>query len=190
MGDTETAASFMPFGKVGFALNVKTQRVLFSILAVILVAGMLFAIYFTSQPSNANGGETSDNSQVSGEASDGGEVSDGNKGPLVDFDHESASLGDKLIFGLQTAGIGMAIVFAVLIILWGAIALVSKIVGGESAPKAAPAKQTPVSAAPAQAQTADTTDESELVAVCTAAIAASRGESDCAFNVISITEIK
>lgn len=164
-------------------MNVKTQRVLFSILAVILVAGILLAIYFTSQPSNTpNGGE------VSGEVSGDTEGVDDGKGPLVKFDHESASLGDKLIFGLQTAGIGMAIVFAVLIILWGAIALVSKIVGGESAPKAAPVQK--ATAAPAQPQTAETTDESELVAVCTAAIAASRGETDCAFNVISITEIK
>lgn len=161
-------------------MNVKTQRVLFSILAVILVAGILFAIYFTSQPSNTpDGGEVS--GEVSGDTEDVGD----NKGPLVTFDHESATFGDKLIFGLQTAGIGMAIVFTVLIILWGAIALVSKIVGGESAPKAAPAQK-----APAQPQTAEATDESELVAVCTAAIAASKGETDCAFNVISITEIK
>ncbi len=168
--------SLYPFGKVGFALNVKTQRVLFSILAVVLVAGILLAIYFTSQ---------SDNDMPNGEVSDSSQVPDDSKGPLVSFDHENASLGDKLIFGLETAGIGIGIVFAVLIILWGAIALVSKIVGGESTPKAAaqPAQKTQ------QPQTAQT-DESELVAVCTAAIAAARGESDCAFNVISITEIK
>lgn len=166
-----------PFGKVGFALNVKTQRVLFSILAVILVAGILFAIYFTSQPN----GNTPD-----GEVSNDSEVSDDGKGPLVDFDHESASFGDKLVFGLVTTGLGMGIVFAVLIILWGAIALVSKIVGGESAPKAAPAQ----TAQPVQQPQTAEADESELVAVCTAAIAASRGETDCAFNVISITEIK
>lgn len=165
-----------PFGKVGFALNVKTQRVLFSILAVVLVAGILFAIYFMSQ---------SDNDITNGEVSDSSQAPDDSKSPLVVFDHENASLGDKFIFGLETAGIGMGIVFAVLIILWGAIALVSKIVGGESAPKAAaqPAQKV-------QQPQAVETDESELVAVCTAAIAASRGESDCAFNVISITEIK
>lgn len=169
-----------PFGKVGFALNVKTQRVLFSILAIVLVAGILFAIYFTSQP---------DGNSPDGEVSNGSEVSDDGKGPLVDFDHENASLVDKLVFGLETTGLGMGIVFAVLVILWGAIALVSKIVGGESAPKAAPA-QTAQPAQPVQQPQTAAADESEFVAVCTAAIAASRGETDCAFNVISITEIK
>lgn len=145
-------------------MNAKTQKLLYSLLAFVIVAGILLAVYFFAN----------NNAQT---------VADGT--PLVDYDASKHTPGENLVFGLQTAGVGMGIVFAVLIILWAAIALVSKIVGGESAPK-----QT---AAPAPAQAAApvaTNDETELVAVCTAAIAAARGESDCAFNIISITEIQ
>ncbi len=98
-----------------------------------------------------------------------------------------APLGEKFMYGLQVAGIGMAVVFMVLIIIM-AILYVFKLfatAGSKKpaqAPKAAPAA--PV------APVASTEDEQTIVAVATAAIAAERGESACAFNVISITKLQ
>jgi hypothetical protein len=56
------------------------------------------------------------------------------------------------------------------------------LIGGTKKKKAAPA------AAPAAASAAD--DEQTIVAIATAAIAAERGDSECAFKVISVTKIQ
>ena len=103
---------------------------------------------------------------------------------------------DRAIVGVQVVGIGMGVVFGVLILLIG-ILQVFKLFGNKKpaeekaatpvavapAPVAAPAPvSAPVASAPAS-------EEEQIVAIATAAIAASRGESDCAFNVISIKKI-
>lgn len=100
-----------------------------------------------------------------------------------------APIGDRLMYGLEVALIGMAVVFLVLILIM-AILYVFKLFATAGtkkpaeAPKAAPA---PAPAAPV-APAAD--DEQLIVAIATAAIAAERGESECAFKVISVTKLQ
>ncbi|MDL2287712.1 OadG family protein, partial [Eubacteriales bacterium OttesenSCG-928-G02] len=89
---------------------------------------------------------------------------------------------------LKVTVIGLAVVFLVLILLWIILAVFQLIFKNIANKKQQEAKiTTPVvtSAAP----NADNSEE-ELVAIATAAIAAARGESDCAFSVISITKIQ
>ncbi len=99
---------------------------------------------------------------------------------------ENAGLGERFIYGLKICAIGMLIVFAVLAVLC-LILYLFKVYYNVSTKKAA-AKKTaaPVSA---PAVSSSETDEETLVAVATAAIAASRNDSDAAFKVISITKI-
>ena len=78
-----------------------------------------------------------------------------------------ASFGEKLAYALKYAAIGLFSVFG------------SK--------KKATATTAP---APKAAEAPAGDSEEELVAVATAAIAAYRGESDCAFKVISINKIQ
>jgi hypothetical protein len=59
---------------------------------------------------------------------------------------------------------------------------------GEKKAAPAPAAATAPAAAPAAASAAD--DEQTIVAIATAAIAAERGDSECAFKVISVTKIQ
>ena len=100
-----------------------------------------------------------------------------------------ADLGTRLMYGVQVACIGMVVVFLVLILIM-AILYVFKLVATSGAKKsgkkdvAAPVASAP--AAPAQGAS----DEATIVAVATAAIAASRGSSNCAFKVISVTKIQ
>lgn len=102
---------------------------------------------------------------------------------------ENASLGDRVVYGLKVVGIGMGIVFLVLIILM-AVLYVFKLVAASKAKQTKPVAKDP---AVSQTNTAPATDagdgEENIVAIATAAIAASRGESDCAFRVISITKL-
>ncbi len=162
-----------PTGKVGFALKLNAKKIVYVILAVVVVAGILLAIdYF----SDGMFGQTEDTSS-SVEESNAADKKD----PTVNM-----TMGEKLVYGLTTAGVGMAMVFLVLIILWGIISFIPKLLPEvKASPSAVSAK-----AAAAPASPAASSDEEELVAVCTAAIAAARGASDCAFKVISITEIK
>lgn len=106
---------------------------------------------------------------------------------------------ERLIHGGQVTLIGMIIVFAVLIVLM-IILYIFPIIFGRKTVKATEASVEKTVSAPAQVNksvpvnvhevvSAPSAQETELVAVATAAIAAARGESDCAFNVISITPI-
>lgn len=100
---------------------------------------------------------------------------------------ENATLSECFMYGLQVAGIGMAVVFLVLILLM-AILYIFKLVATSVAKKPTEAPATaPVVSAPVASSSED---ESTVVAVATAAIAASRGASACAFKVISITKIQ
>lgn len=83
-------------------------------------------------------------------------------------------LGEKMLASLYVTLLGMAITFVALIILWGMIALMSRLLGTkpapkQAAPKAAPAPKAEMPAAPAPAAEAD----GQLIAVISAAIAAS-----------------
>lgn len=97
---------------------------------------------------------------------------------------EDASLGERFSYGIKVVGIGMSVVFMVLLILM-AILYIFKLV----AVSKKPAKPEPAVKPAAPAAKAED-DEETVVAIATAAIAASRGESDCGFKVLSITKIQ
>ncbi len=109
--------------------------------------------------------------------------------------NQDSSLVDRAIVGGQVVAIGMGVVFGVLVLLI-CVLQVFKIFANEkpaqkeikapaaSAPASAPA---PVSSATVSA--APASEEATIVAIATAAIAASRGESECAFKVLSIKKI-
>lgn len=105
--------------------------------------------------------------------------------------NESSSLAERAGVGLQVVLIGMGVVFAVLLLLIGILQVfklfaVKKPEKSESPVSAA--TPTPVVAS-APVAAASASEEEKIVAIATAAIAASRGESECAFNVISIKKI-
>lgn len=100
---------------------------------------------------------------------------------------ESLSGGDKLLGALITTLMGMGTTFIILVLIWGIIVVMSKILGVHKpasavAPKAsepvtsAPAAPAPVASAPVAASGGDISGEDpQLVAVITAAIAAAQG---------------
>lgn len=96
--------------------------------------------------------------------------------------------GSSLSLGIETALLGMGIVFSVLIIIWVILAIFGKIA---TAGKKAPAKSVPVTAAPAPAPAAPvaapvaTTDDGELVAAITAAVALCMDAPVGSFRVVS-----
>ena len=101
---------------------------------------------------------------------------------------EDATTGERFLYGIKVAGIGMMMVFLVLIIIM-AVLYCFQAVAAVKAKKPAPtAKAAP--AAPVKAAASGEADEETVVAVATAAIAAARGQSDCAFKVVSITKIQ
>lgn len=107
---------------------------------------------------------------------------------LLNFGDEvsnSAPLADRLMMGLQTALLGMGVIFTVLIILW-AVLSVFKLVfyKGEKAEASTASKSpapAPVQTAPIQAQS----DDAELVAAITAAIAVVMDKPQTSFRVVS-----
>ena len=160
--------------------SVKLKNRLFSILSVCLVIVLAFSIFSTVAVFATD--DVSESNTTSETQSDAANTS---KDTLVDTEEVMGmSLGEKLWFGLQVAAIGMLMVFAVLILLWAIIALMAKIFGSVSKKEEPKTVSAPVVASASEA------DESEIVAVATAAIAASRGESNCAFKVVSIQKIE
>ena len=99
---------------------------------------------------------------------------------------ENTPIGERAVFGLQVMLIGMCVVFGVLLLLM-AILYVFKLFSVKNNKKV----EAPVAASVDTSATtsAASSDEDTVVAVATAAIAAARGESDCAFNIISIKKI-
>ena len=106
---------------------------------------------------------------------------------------EGSSLAERANVGVQVVAIGMGVVFGVLILLIGILqlfklfALKKSVTTEVKAPMAAHAPAPAPAAAPVTA--APASEEEAIVAIATAAIAASRGESDCAFKVLSIKKI-
>ena len=87
---------------------------------------------------------------------------------------------DKITFGGFMLLLGMAVVFSVLIIIWGALSLFKLyFTKSEAKPEAAPA-------APVVVEAPKASDDSEIVAVIAAAIAAAEADSDgTKFKVVS-----
>lgn len=103
---------------------------------------------------------------------------------------EDANFGERLVYGLQVAGIGIAVVFLILIILM-VIIQVFKVFFTKKEEPASITKESvqPVIDTGSGGELSDKISDSELVAIATSAIAASRDESECGFDVISITKI-
>ena len=98
--------------------------------------------------------------------------------------NESLSFWDALGYGGQTVLLGMATIFAVLIIIWIALALMKNLLHGVSSKKADEPTVTaePVTPPPVVRVSAD----DEIVAVIAAAIAMAESESNGArFRVVS-----
>ena len=98
------------------------------------------------------------------------------------------TLGERFASGMQTLGLGMGIVFAVLIIIWGACELLHTAVHGtgkaQTPTASAPASET-VTPTPTVAPAPTQTENSELIAVITAAVAAMLDQPTTAFRVVS-----
>ena len=122
----------------------------------------------------------------------------------VDYTKPLESIGDKLALSGQMLAMGLGVVFAVLLLLWGFLELFHFLVAtlpstdgfkrfvaslkGQKAPEAEekPEPAKPVAPAPtAPAATSDT----ELVAVITAAIAASENAPVGSFRVVSFRRV-
>ena len=97
--------------------------------------------------------------------------------------NETMPLGDAAIYGLQMLLIGMLIVFSVLALLWFALeisgSIFRKLAGAK---KPVIEKKTEAVVAPAPAASSD---ETELIAVLTAAIAAMESAPACRIRVVS-----
>ncbi len=102
--------------------------------------------------------------------------------PLLEVDFNQAlPFGEAALYGLQMLFIGMLIVFSVLAILWLALEISGKIFKRLSDKPAAPVekKPEPVIAEPTA------TDDLELIAVLTAAVAAMESAPAARFRVVS-----
>ncbi len=96
---------------------------------------------------------------------------------------------ERLAHGGKVTLVGMLVVFGVLLVLMAVLYIFQGIFGRKDK-KPASVKESVPAPAPVSAPVVNATNnEEEVVAVATAAIAAARGESECAFNVISITQI-
>lgn len=100
------------------------------------------------------------------------------------------TFGEKLLASTYTAILGMGITFVVLVLIWGAIVLMTKFTtaierkpAGSQVVKDSPKKAAP---APASAPVEVVADDSELVAVIAAAVAASLGTTPERIRVTNI----
>ncbi|MBO7762969.1 MAG: OadG family protein [Clostridia bacterium] len=108
----------------------------------------------------------------------------GNLLPLLEVNfNEKMSFGDGVAYGLQMLLVGMLIVFAVLSLLWLSLELSGKIFRNLSA-TTKPAVEKKAEPAPAAAPVA-ASDDTELIAVLTAAIAAMESAPAARFRVVS-----
>ena len=104
---------------------------------------------------------------------------------------QDAAIGEQVVFSLQVVLIGMGVVFGVLLLLIGILQVfkmftVKTVKEEKNDPVSAPAPT--VASAPAAIASA-CHEEEKLVAIAASAIAASRGQSEVNFNVISIAPI-
>ena len=98
------------------------------------------------------------------------------------MDH-SRPIEERFAQGMQTLGLGMGIIFAVLIIIWAACELLHYALHRDTASDATPAETAPAPAPMVSAP--ETADSQELIAVITAAIAAMLDQPTSAFRVVS-----
>ncbi len=97
------------------------------------------------------------------------------------------SIGERALTALKDSALGMVVVFAALIILWGAVELLHVCVAAATKKKAARVQDAPAedtSAAP-DAATQSAQDDAAIVAAITAAIALVTEEPVGSFRVVS-----
>ena len=118
-------------------------------------------------------------------ASTAAEAVEGGYGGNITAD---STFAERALLGVEVMLTGMAVVFGVLLLLIGILQLF-KLFGNKEA-KVETAKATaPVAPVATAVPATGSNEEESVVAIATAAIAAYRGESDCAFNIISIKKI-
>ena len=106
----------------------------------------------------------------------------------IDVTKPLESAADKFSYGGQMLLIGMSVVFAVLLLLWGALELFHLVVS--TIEKKRTKTPAPKPAAVPVVEVAASDDESELVAVMAAAIAAASEENpEGSFRVVSFRRI-
>jgi len=114
---------------------------------------------------------------------------------LENFKHADTfvqmTLGERIAATMYVIVLGMGITFVALIFIWGLTALMSKIILGIEKKNVAPVKPAPKTTAPAVAAAVieERADEGELIAVITAAIAASMNTSTHNLVVTNITRV-
>ncbi len=120
-------------------------------------------------------------------ASTAAEAVEGGYGSHINAD---STFAERALFGGEVMLIGMAVVFGVLLLLIGILQLF-KLFGNKDANAKKEVAQPVASVAPVATAVPATggNEEDSVVAIASAAIAAYRGESDCAFNIISIKKI-
>ena len=102
---------------------------------------------------------------------------------------DKSTFGERTVVGLQVVAIGMGVVFGVLILLIGILQLF-KLFALKGTKKAEPAKtEVNAPAAAPATSSAPASDEETVVAIATAAIAASRGQSNVDFKILSFAPV-
>ena len=108
----------------------------------------------------------------------------------TDLMNNPMSFGERVLMGLQVTLFGMAVVFAVLILLWGILEIFRVIFYEIPKKKAAEAESKPAEPeAPAPVEeaveTVEETDDAEIVAAITAAISVVMDKPQTSFRVVS-----
>ncbi len=104
--------------------------------------------------------------------------------PLLEItaNQKNIPFGEAALYGLQMLLIGMAIVFAVLALLWGILEISGQIFKRMTATPAPKVEKKPEPVAVAEASL---TEDLELIAVLTAAVAAMESAPAARFRVVS-----
>lgn len=99
------------------------------------------------------------------------------------------NVGDALSVGLQVTVIGLIIVFSVLVILMCVLVAMKYIFAPKSNKKEIAAESAPAPAAALEPETNEGTEDEELIAVITAAVAASLNTSTYNLNIKSLRRV-
>lgn len=111
--------------------------------------------------------------------------------PIIDFSNfELSQLGDAFLFGGGVLLIGMATVFAVLCVLWGCLVIFRLLCHDLPAKRSKKKKITPVVTTIQKAEETKVSDDGELIAVISAAIAMAESDnSGMKFRVVSFRKV-
>jgi glutaconyl-CoA/methylmalonyl-CoA decarboxylase subunit delta len=101
---------------------------------------------------------------------------------------QNLSMGEKMLGSLYVMILGMGVTFVALCILWGLIVIMTKMILGAEKPEPTKAVATPAPVA-APSVTVEEDNQEELVAVITAAVAASLQTSSHGIIVRNITRV-